>query len=396
MPNSALPVPLAVLPGRTPALVDQLERWANVNSGSGHRAGLDRMRAVLRADFAAAFPAALLDEPPCPGTAAALRLRLRPEAPVQVLLSGHFDTVYEADDPFQTCTRPDATTLRGPGVIDMKGGILVMLAALSALEASSPGDRLGWEVLLTPDEETGSHGSRALFTAAAARHQLGLVFEPARVNGDLVKSRKGTGGMKATAHGRAAHAAKVPNDGRNAILALAEFLLAASRIPAELPGVLVNVANIRGGGPATNVVPDQAVAELDLRVTTAADRDALLGRLGELAGEINRRDGFRLELAGGFNRPPKECGPREERAFAAWRAAAGDLGLAPFDWVHTGGASDGNFLSADGLPNLDGLGPIGDHLHSSREFIRTDTIAPRAQVAALFLLRLARGEATLG
>jgi glutamate carboxypeptidase len=278
----------------------------------------------------------------------------------------------------------------------MKGGLLVMLAALSALEASGPGDQLGWEVLLTPDEETGSHGSRALFTAAAARHHLGLVFEPARVNGDLVQSRKGTGGIIATAHGRAAHAAKVPNDGRNAILALAEFLLAASRLPGELPGVLVNVGNIRGGGPATNVVPDHATAELDLRVTTAADRDALLRRLGEIAGEINQREGLRLELKGGFNRPPKECGPREERAFAAWRDAAATVGLAPFNWVHTGGASDGNFLSADGLPNLDGLGPIGDHLHSSREFIRTDTIAPRAQVAALFLLRLSRGEISLG
>lgn len=395
MPNSALPAPIAALPGRTPALVDQLERWANVNSGSGHRAGLDRMRAGLRADFTAAFPATLVDEPPCPGTAAALRLRLRPEAPVQVLLSGHFDTVYEADDPFQTCTRPDATTLRGPGVIDMKGGILVMLAALAALEASGPGDRLGWEVLLTPDEETGSHGSRELFTAAAARHQLGLVFEPARVNGDLVRSRKGTGGMIATAHGRAAHAAKVPNDGRNAILALAEFLLAASRLPAELPGVLVNVGNIRGGGPATNVVPDQAAAELDLRVTTAADRDALLRRLGEIAGEINRREGLRLELKGGFNRPPKECGPDEETVFAAWQQAACDLGQPAPNWIHSGGGSDGNLLFAAGLPNLDGLGPLGDHLHSNRESLVISTLGTRAQLAALFLARYAAGDVEL-
>jgi glutamate carboxypeptidase len=390
-----LPASIAALPNRTPELVDLLETWANLNSGSGHLAGLDRMRAALHAAFASAFPRAHFDEPACPGTARALRVTMRPDAPVRILLNGHFDTVYEANDPFQRCERVDARTLRGPGVIDMKGGILVMLAALQAFEATNPGAGVGWEALLTPDEETGSHGSAPLFVAAAKRHHFALVFEPARPNGDIVKSRKGTGGFVATARGRAAHAAKIPNDGRNAILALAEFLLDASKLPAEVPGVLVNVGNIRGGGPATNVVPDFAESEIDVRVTTMADREILLARLNALAGSVNARDGLRLELKGGFNRPPKECGPVEERVFAAWQAAAAAVGVPPFTWVHTGGASDGNLLSAAGLPNLDGLGPIGDHLHSSREYITTPTIAPRAQVAALFLHQLAAGAVTL-
>jgi glutamate carboxypeptidase len=390
-----LPASIAALPNRTPELVDRLETWANLNSGSGHLAGLDRMRAALHAAFASAFPHAHFDEPACPGTARALRVTMRPDAPVRILLNGHFDTVYEANDPFQRCERVDARTLRGPGVIDMKGGILVMLAALQAFEATNPGGTVGWEALLTPDEETGSHGSAPLFLAAAKRHHFALVFEPARPNGDIVKSRKGTGGFVATARGRAAHAAKIPNDGRNAILALAEFLLGASQLPAEVPGVLVNVGNIRGGGPATNVVPDFAESEIDVRVTTMADRAILLARLNALADAVNARDGLRLELKGGFNRPPKECGPVEERAFAAWQAAAAAVGVPPFTWVHTGGASDGNLLSAAGLPNLDGLGPIGDHLHSSREYITTPTIAPRAQVAALFLHQLAAGTVTL-
>jgi glutamate carboxypeptidase len=390
-----IPAAIASLPDRTPALVDLLESWANINSGSGNLEGLDRMRAALRNAFEPAFPGALVDEPECSGTARALRLVMRPSAGIRILFSGHFDTVFEANDAFQRCSRPDGNTLRGPGVIDMKGGLLTILACLQAFEQTPFSNRIGWEVLLTPDEETGTHGSRPLFEIAARRNHLGLVFEPARPNGDIVKSRKGTGGYRITCRGRAAHAAKVPNDGRNAILGLAEFLLAAAKLPSEIPGVLLNVGNVRGGGPATNVVPDFAESELDVRVTTATDRATLEARIAELAGRIDGRDGLRLELKGWFNRPPKECGPVEERVFTGWRAATADLGLQPFNWVHTGGASDGNFLSAFGLPNLDGVGPIGDQLHSDREFIVTPSIAPRAQVAALYLHRLAAGEVSL-
>jgi glutamate carboxypeptidase len=389
-----LPSSIQRLPERTPELGSLLVQWAEINSGSGHLAGLDRMRAALRAEFGR-FAGAEIDEPPCPGTAAALRIRQRPEAPSRIVLSGHFDTVYEADDAFQKCRWLDANRLNGPGVTDMKGGIVTMLAALQAFETTPHAARVGWEVLLTPDEETGSHGSRPLFAEAAQCNHLGFVFEPARPSGDIVHSRKGTGGLVATCHGRAAHAAKIPNDGRNAILALTEFLLSASKIPAELPGVLVNVANIRGGGPATNVVPDLAVSELDLRVTKAADRDALAARLNALADQVNSRDGFKLDLQVRFNRPPKECLPLEERLFPEWQRAAADVGLPPFTWVHTAGASDGNFLTAAGLANLDGLGPIGEHLHSDREFVVVPTIATRAQVVALFLHRVAAGEITL-
>jgi glutamate carboxypeptidase len=389
-----LPPAIARLPERTPEFGALLLQWANINSGSGHRAGLDRMRAALRSAFAG-FSGAQIDELPCPGTADALRVRVRPDAPTQLLFNGHFDTVYEADDAFQTCRWVDAATLNGPGVADMKGGLLTMLAALQAFEATPHAAQIGWEALLTPDEETGSHGSAQHLRDAAGRAHFGFVFEPARPNGDIVKSRKGTGGVVVTCRGRASHAAKVPNDGRNAILALADFVLAASHIPDDLRGVLVNVGNIRGGSAATNVIPDLAVAELDVRITQASDRPALIARLEKIAAAINAREGFKLELKISFNRPPKECVPLEEKVFAAWQVAAADVGVTPFTWVHTGGGSDGNLLSSAGLPNLDGIGPIGDHLHSAREFLLVPTIAPRAQIVALFLHRLASGEISL-
>lgn len=396
-----IPPSIAALPARTPELSALLERWANLNSGSDHAVGLARMAEVLRAEFSAAFPAAALEILPAdapghnPPGVQALRFRLRPTAPIQVLLCGHYDTVYGANDPFQTCRWLDPQTLNGPGVTDMKGGLITLLAALQAFEQTPHAARIGWEVLLTPDEETGTHGTRGLFAEAAKRNHFGFVFEPARPSGDIIHSRKGTGGAVVTCHGRAAHAAKIPNDGRSAILGLAAFALAAAKIPTELPGTLVNIGNIKGGTPATNVVPDFAQAELDLRVTKMTDQAPLFARLEAVAREVEAAHEVKLDLNLWLNRPPKENHPTEAALFPAFQQAATDVGIKPFTWVHGGGASDGNFLGAAGLPCFDGIGPEGDHLHSAREYCRVGTIAPRAQTVALFLHRLAAGELKL-
>ena len=324
-----------------------------------------------------------------------LHLTVRPTVPLQLLFTGHMDTVFAADHAFQETRWLEEGVLNGPGVADMKGGLVVMLAALQAFEQSPQAANVGWEVLLTPDEETGSHGTRAMFEDAARRHDFGFVFEPARPSGDIIHSRKGTGGVTATCHGRAAHAAKIPNDGRSAILGLSAFLLASAKIPAELPGVMVNAGNIRGGTAATNVVPDFAQSEIDLRVTRLADREPLFTRLEALAREISTAYEVKIEITGGLNRPPKENHPTEAALFPEFQRAAKEVGLKPFTWVHGGGASDGNFLGAAGLPCFDGIGPEGDYLHSAREFCRVATIVPRAQNVALFLHRIAAGEIKL-
>lgn len=393
-----IPPSITALPARRAELVALLERWAAINSGSDHAAGLARMAAELRATFAAAFPAATFEELAAdapgynPPGVKALRFRCRPSAPLQVLLCGHYDTVYGAADPFQTCRWLDADTLNGPGVTDMKGGLIALLAALQAFEQTPHAAQIGWEILLTPDEETGTHGTRVYFEEAAKRHHFGFVFEPARPSGDIIHSRKGTGGAIVTCHGRASHAAKIPNDGRSAILGLAAFALAASKIPAELPGTLLNVGNIKGGSPATNVVPDFAQAELDLRVTQMSDEPQLFARIRAVADEIAAAYEVKFDLNLWLNRPPKENHAIEAALFPEFQRAATDVGLKPFSWVHGGGASDGNFLGAAGLPCFDGIGPEGDHLHSAREYCRVATIAPRAANVALFLHRLASGE----
>ena len=390
---AVLPAPIILLPARAAELRATLIAWSEQNSGSDNFPGLAAMLTVLGRAFAT-LPGTVDEVPLADTPARALRVRVRPEAPLQLLISGHFDTVYSADHPFQRCTQLDANTLNGPGVADMKGGLIVMLATLQTFELTPAATRIGYEIILSADEEIGTHGTGPVLAAAAPHHHFGLVFEPARPDGSLVRTRMGTGSVLATCHGRAAHAAKA-EDGRNAIAALAEFLVAAHRIPAELPGVLLNIGNIRGGGPATNIVPDFAESELDVRISRAGDDARLLARLHELAAPINARDGFRLELKPAFNRPPKDTGPAEAAAFAALQTAARDLGLTPFTWVDTGGGSDGNLLYAAGLPNLDGLGPLGDYLHSDRERVDLPSLVTRAQLSALFLHRLATGEIVL-
>ncbi|MBL9214265.1 MAG: hydrolase [Opitutaceae bacterium] len=387
-----MPVPPSILDltKRRDELGRLLAGWCNQNSGSENLPGLAAMLERLHEAFAS-LPGARVERVALAGTTArALQVRVRPEAPVQVFCSGHFDTVYGPGHAFQQCDQPAPDRLRGPGTADMKGGLVVLLAALQAFEQTPQAANVGYEVLLGPDEETGSQGTAPLLASAARRHRLGLVFEPARANGDLVKSRKGTGTFTLACHGRAAHAGRDPGAGRNAILALCALLPRLDALAAELPGLLVNVGAIRGGG-APNIVPDFAEAAVNVRVTGAGDDTRFRRRLDEICAPLQAREGYRLEIGGGFNRGPKVETPAEIALFGDWRKCGAEFGLA-LDWQHVGGGSDGNLLSAAGLPNLDGLGCVGDHLHSPEEYCVLSSLPQRAQVAALFLHRLAAGE----
>lgn len=344
----SLPDAIATLPRPADELCDRLTKWCNQNSGSDHPAGLAAMLELLHPAFAM-LPGLKLERVTLAGTTArALRVRVRPKAPVQVSLSGHYDTVYGAAHPFQKCDLVAPDRLRGPGTSDMKGGLVVLLAALQAFEQTPQAKHLGYEILLGPDEETGSQGTAPLLQEAAKRHHLGLVFEPARANGDLVKSRKGTGIFTLTCHGHAAHAGRDPTAGRNAILALCEILPPIGELVDELPGVTVNIGTIRGGS-AANIVPDFAEAVVNARVTKAGDDALFLRRLHEICAPLNARHGYRLEIGGGFNRGPKVETPFEVARFADWQKCGAEFGL-NLNWQHVGGGSDGNILAAAGLP----------------------------------------------
>jgi glutamate carboxypeptidase len=309
-------------------------------------------------------------------------------------LSIHYDTVYGPNHPFQRAEMIADDTLRGPGVIDAKGGIVVMLTALAALERTDFAKKIGWEILLNPDEEIGSPGSAALLREAAARNHVGLVFEPALRDGSLVGQRKGSGNLTAVVRGRAAHAGRDFAHGRSAILALADFIARADAAQKDMPpGVTISCGRIEGGGP-TNIVPDLAIGRWNVRVTTAEEQHAVEQTFRAIANEVARRDGITVALHGGFSSPPKPLDPRSAHLMNAILTCAADLGLA-LTHAPSGGSCDGNKLAAAGLPVVDSLGPVGGDLHSEREFLRVSSLVERAKLTAFVLLKLACGDISL-
>lgn len=370
-----------------------LTRWSAINSGSDAAEGLRVMGDALAEGFRL-IPDVSVEAVALPNTGAkAIRVTCRETHPFRILFSGHYDTVYGRDHPFQTTTRVDGTTLRGPGVADMKGGLVVLLSALLQFEALPGSKTFGWEALFTPDEEIGSPFSASLIREAAARSSLGLVFEPARENGDLVRARMGTGIFTLACHGRAAHAGRDPKLGRNAIVELARVIGQVDALGSLLPQVLINVGRIEGGG-AVNIVPPFAKAEVNIRIARASDAREVLSRLDRIAESVRARDGYRLEVSGQFNRLPKEIGPEEERLFGVWQALGALEGLV-LGWQDVGGGSDGNLMSEIGLPSLDGLGVVGGCLHSPEEYALLPSLTARASLAVRFLNAVNSGEVPL-
>lgn len=372
-------------PARLEAL---LRAWADINSGSHHRAGLQRMHDALAAELGG-IPGVEVESLPLPDTAPALRARLRPDAPRRILFCGHFDTVYGPDHPFQTCSPgPHPDSLRGPGVIDMKGGLVILAAALRSAVADPECAHIGIEVLLVPDEEIGSPASGTHIAEAAARVDAALVFEPQLPDGSCVRNRMGTGLWRAHLRGRAAHSGRDFTKGRNAVVAAAGFVMGADSINRDITGAIVNVARIEGGG-AANIVPDTAWVELGVRAATAAAQKEVAGRLQALASAVPAQEGFACTLEGGFNRPPREANQRDARLFNLYQNACVKVGGAAPQWRDVGGASDGNILAAAGAPVLDGIGARGDGMHSPDEWIHLPSLLLQAQRTLQLLRTLA-------
>jgi glutamate carboxypeptidase len=378
-------------------MLSQVEQWAAINSGTGNLAGLKIIAASL-ADAFAELPGAirLVAPDPVESVDAAgavktiqrgdhLHLSVRPEAPVQLLLTGHMDTVFAADHPFQTLNWREAGVLNGPGTADMKGGIAVILAALRALETSSLAPRIGYDVMINSDEETGSHASAALIAELARGKTAALTYEPALPDGTLAGARPGSGNFSVLIHGRSAHAGRNPEQGRNALVAAADLALRLNAL--KSPELKVNPAKIDGGGP-NNVVPDQAILRVNMRPSTPATMAAAEAALRDAIAAISKDHNVHCHLYGGFNRPPKPLDAAATRLFELVRDCGSALGLS-IGWNATGGVCDGNNIAACGIPVVDTMGPRGGAIHSSDEFLIVDSLAERARLSTLTMLRIA-------
>ncbi len=321
----------------------------------------------------------------------ALRIRKRPQAPLQVFLCGHMDTVFPKDSSFQSVRWLDDETINGPGVTDLKGGILVMLKALEVLEQSPWAEHIGWEILFNPDEEIGSPGSAPLIQEAAQRVNFGMIFEPCFPDGSLAGQRKGSGNFTVISHGKAAHAGREHHLGRNAIRALCDFVSKMDDLNGQRPGITFNPGYMHGGGP-TNIVPDRCIHKFNIRLEHPDDEQWCLQKLNEIIDDINQRDGIELELHGGFSRKPKLLSPANEQLLSLAQNLGHELGI-PLEVKPTGGCCDGNNLASAGIPNIDTLGVQGGAIHSEQEYLKVKSLVPRAQLSAALLLTLAFNKA---
>ena len=375
--------------------------WATINSGTVNLTGLAEVAGML-ADAFAALPGAIELVEPRPVTAidAAgcevdrahgkhLVLRVRPEAARRVLLTGHMDTVYPADHPFQKVTRVDHETLNGPGTADMKGGLNVILHALTAFEATPDAARIGYDVMINSDEETGSLSSSALIEQLARGKYAALTYEPSALpDGTLAHARGGTGNYSVTIRGRSAHAGRNPHDGRNAIVAAAELVLRLTRLEAE--DITINPAKIDGGG-ANNVVPDLAVVRFNIRPRSTAAMQRFEGQLADLVEELADAREVEIHRHGGVTRPPKPVDAQAQKLFDLVRDCGAQLGQT-IGWQPSGGVCDGNNIAACGVPVVDTMGVRGGAIHSPSEFMIIASLAQRAALSALVLTRLSSGD----
>lgn len=397
MATLAPPTAQLVERARNAPMLANVEAWCPVNSGTGNLRGLAQM-ATLLADAFASLPGQVELVPPDPVMtidAAGRRcevehgrhllVTVRPSAPLQLLFTGHMDTVYPADHPFQALEWREAGILGGPGVADMKGGLALMLAALQAIEASPIAPTLGYQVMINADEETGSLSSARLIERVAQGKAAALTYEPALPDGTLAGARGGTGNFSLIVLGRSAHAGRNPQDGRNAIVAAADIALQLAS--AKIEGLTVNPARIDGGGP-NNVVPDKAILRVNFRPrspTAIAEADALIDRVLK---DVSAAHDVSVERHGSFNRPPKPISRGSAALFGLVRSAGADLGL-DIAWRDTGGVCDGNNIAACGVPVVDTMGARGGAIHSPDEYLIVESLAERAALSAVTIAKLA-------
>ena len=356
------------------AMIDDLRGLVEVESPSLELDAVERSAAAV----AALVERRLGSAADLVASAAGPHVHWRGDGEPRVLLVGHHDTVFPlgtlAARPF---TRRDGR-VTGPGVFDMKGGIVLAVHAVASLPQ---GD--GVELLFTADEEVGSGASRALIEARAEACGTVLVLEPAADGGALKTGRKGTGGFEVTVHGRAAHAGLEPEKGVNALVEAARQVLAIAALADPGRGTTVTPTVARAG-TADNVVPAEAVIRVDVRVRELEEAARIEAAMAQLTPVD---PGARLDVHGGVNRPPMPEAATAE-LFALVQNVAADAGLPIPSGTVVGGGSDGNFTAALGIPTLDGLGVVGGGAHSDDEHVLVDTLVDRVRLIAALVDRI--------
>jgi glutamate carboxypeptidase len=390
----------AAIAADEPAFLRDLEALVGVDCGSYTKDGVDEV-GRWTATFLERLGASVTVHPNEPlGDTVVGVLDGDPAGP-RVLLIGHLDTVFPAGTAAERPFRIEDGIAQGPGVTDMKSGLLAGLYAVRALRTLAGSGEGGGATLpfarltfvANPDEEIGSPVSTPVIRELAGEADVCLVLECARANGDVVSSRKGNLGLTATIRGRAAHAGVEPEKGRSAILAAAHLTVALHDLNSRWPGVTVNVGVVEGG-TRPNVVAERARLEVDVRAVTRESLEAVEAAIRDLAAAPAVPD-VAIELDETARHWPMEKLERSGRLVELAVALAGRLGFELRD-AATGGASDANTTAGSGVPTLDGLGPIGGLDHSPGEYLEVASIVPRTTLLAGLLLAIARDPVVRG
>jgi glutamate carboxypeptidase len=352
---------------------DELTAWSAIETCSDDPEGLAQFRQVLRQRFEGM-------DAEVEQLGETHLLARWPGSGKPILVLGHYDTVYPRGTLLNQPIHNENGKLFGPGVVDMKGGLLIGCVAIQALRAlQRMGPRPVW-FLCTSDEELGSPSSRVHIEEQARQAEVALVLEGPGNGGALKTARKGVGLYELAITGRAAHAGVAPEQGRSALLELAHQIIWLHELNDDNAGTTVNVC-IASGGHATNVIPAEARADVNVRVRTMAEAERIATALAERRAIV---DDVTIRFEGGINRPPMERTASIGALFEHAQHLAQELGFA-IDETSTGGGSDGNFTAALGVPTLDGLGPVGGGAHALHEHVNLDSFVPRTALFARLL-----------
>ncbi|USO00266.1 MAG: M20/M25/M40 family metallo-hydrolase [Phycisphaeraceae bacterium] len=379
---------------RAEALLDDLRLHVNTPTGKGHKPGLDETRERFTARLAALgatvelFPGErkpdwLIGGSPDtepPPTAVCRRTR---EGLPRIMIAGHLDTVHDPESNFRELTiGPDGKTATGPGCVDMKGGLVIAVAALEALEDA--GADTSWTFFFNSDEETGSYHSRTVMEDESRAHDLGLALEPALPGGELAIERMGAGQFMIECRGRSAHVGRAFTDGVSAVNKLAECLVEIAKMPDPDKGRILNVGPLQGGS-VVNAVPDLARAWGNVRYPTPEVGEEIGKMLDALATATDAVPS--VAVLRSFNRPAKPMLTETEALGLRAREVAEALGQ-KLPFAKTGGVCDGNIMQNVGLPTIDTLGVRGGGLHTPDEWIDLSSLVERCQLLAILIHRL--------
>lgn len=377
----------------------RLATWSSINSWTNNIEGLLEMEKALKKAFSPLAeetqsiplnPWKKMDahgniSSSCLGNA--LLFVKRKTSRHQVLLGGHMDTVFPSSSAFEV-SRPSSDILRGPGVADMKGGLLVLWLALGAFEHHRGALDLGWKVFINSDEEIGSPGSYKEWEKQAAGIDLALLFEPTYPDGAFVDRRKGSYTASMFIKGTPAHAGRDFEKGKSSVKALASWMAEAFLQASSYPDLSFNIADL-SSSHLINIIPEEAKCTYNFRSFKVEDIKNFKKDLEKISSQVEKREGVSITTFSQAEKPPKLMPEKTAALFDQIKACASELKI-PFNCRPSGGLCDGNFLAGMNIPCIDTLGVVGGCLHTTEEYMMTKSLAERAKLTCLFLFEYAR------